>query len=260
MDGLLARFPDLAGLAEAGGGDPDRPGIVHRLDKGTSGLLVVARTPESLPLTVPAVPGPHGGPRLPRARGRAWWSPTRAPSTPPSGARTRQRTRMAVTARGRQARTAYRVVARFSGPVPCTLLEASLDTGRTHQVRVHLAAIGHPVIGDERYGRGPARPRSITAHMPPGRMFLHAFRLSLDHPSGERATWEAPLPADLDAVLGAPGELSGAVRRPGGPPRPRPTWPAAAAPGPRPDGPGVRRCRVARRWPAGTSGVPSSSP
>ncbi len=120
----------------------------------------------------------------------------------PIGRSTRQRTRMAVTARGRQARTEYRVVGRFLAPVPCTLLEARLDTGRTHQVRVHLAAIGHPVIGDERYGGSPARPRSLTAPMAPGRLFLHAFRLSLDHPSGGRRTWEAPLPDDL---VGRPG-------------------------------------------------------
>ena len=119
----------------------------------------------------------------------------------PIGRSTRQRTRMAVTSRGRQARTEYRVVGRFSGPVPCTLLEARLDTGRTHQVRVHLAAIGHPVIGDDRYGGSSARPRPVTAHMAPGRLFLHAFRLSLDHPAGGRRSWDAALPEDLGAVL-----------------------------------------------------------
>jgi 23S rRNA-/tRNA-specific pseudouridylate synthase len=112
---------------------------------------------------------------------------------------------MAVTALGKQARTEYRVTERFSTPVPCTLLEARLDTGRTHQVRVHLAAIGHPVIGDERYGRSVARPPAVMAKLGPGRMFLHAFRLSLDHPSGGRVTWEAPLPEDLARALSSLG-------------------------------------------------------
>ncbi len=201
VDGLVARFPDLAALAEAGGGDPDRPGIVHRLDKGTSGLLVVARTPESYAaLSRQFRAHTAGRDYLVLVAGLV--ESDEGAIDAPIGRSTRQRTRMAVTARGKQARTAYRVVTRFAGPVPCTLLEASLDTGRTHQVRVHLAAIGHPVIGDERYGRGAARPRSITAHMASGRMFLHAFRLSLDHPSGGRATWKAPVPADLEAVLG----------------------------------------------------------
>jgi len=200
VDGLMARFPDLVGLAEAGGDDPGRPGIVHRLDKGTSGLLVVARTPgayrslsrqfrthvaarEYLVLVAGAVEADEGT------------------VDAPIGRSTRQRTRMAVTARGREARTEYRVIRRLRDPVPATLLEATLETGRTHQVRVHLAAIGHPVIGDERYGRSAARPRAVVADMAPGRLFLHAFRLSLDHPSGGRATWSAPLPDDLAGVL-----------------------------------------------------------
>jgi 23S rRNA pseudouridine1911/1915/1917 synthase len=200
VDGLMARFPDLLGLAEAGGGDPDRPGIVHRLDKGTSGLLVVARTPgayRSLAKQFRA----HSAGREYQVLAAGTVEADEGTVDAPIGRSTRQRTRMAVTARGRQARTEYRVVERFVAPVLCTLLEASLDTGRTHQVRVHLSAIGHPVIGDERYGRSIARPQALMAQMAPGRLFLHAFRLSLDHPSGGRATWEAPLPGDLAAVL-----------------------------------------------------------
>jgi 23S rRNA-/tRNA-specific pseudouridylate synthase len=81
------------------------------------------------------------------------------------------------------------------------LLEARLDTGRTHQVRVHLAAIGHPVIGDDLYGGTGARPPAFRAEMVPGRLFLHAFSLSLDHPDGGRRTWDSPLPDDLARVL-----------------------------------------------------------
>jgi 23S rRNA pseudouridine1911/1915/1917 synthase len=200
VDGLLSRFPDLAGLAAAGGGEPDRPGIVHRLDKGTSGLLVVARTPDAYRSLVKQFRAHSAGREyLVLAAGTV--DADEGTVDAPIGRSTRQRTRMAVTAGGRQARTDYRVVARFTDPVPCTLLEASLDTGRTHQVRVHLAAIGHPVIGDERYGRSQARPRPLVAALAPGRMFLHAFRLSLDHPAAGRVTWEAPAPEDLAAVL-----------------------------------------------------------
>lgn len=200
VDGLVARFPDLLDLAEAGGGDADRPGIVHRLDKGTSGLLVVARTPgayRSLAKQFRA----HSAGREYLVLAAGTVEADEGTVDAPIGRSTRQRTRMAVTARGRQARTEYRVIDRFVVPVPCTLLEASLDTGRTHQVRVHLSAIGHPVIGDERYGRSLARPPSLVATMAPGRLFLHALRLSLDHPAGSRITFEAPLPDDLSATL-----------------------------------------------------------
>ncbi len=201
VDGLVARFPDLAGLAEAGGGDPARPGVVHRLDKGTSGLLVVARTPDAYrSLSKQFRTHRAGREYLVLAAGTV--EADEGTIDAPIGRSSRQRTRMAVTARGRPARTEYRVVRRLRDPVPATLLEATLETGRTHQVRVHLMAIGHPVIGDERYGRAAARPRAVVGHMEPGRLFLHAFRLSLDHPSGGRVTWEAPLPEDLAGVLG----------------------------------------------------------
>jgi len=119
----------------------------------------------------------------------------------------RMRTRMAVTADGRCARTAFSVMRRFDLPTPTTLLTVSLETGRTHQIRVHLAAIGHPVVGDDRYGgdRGSRRGGSASAswsHLSPGRQFLHAFELSFDHPrTGERVRFEAPLPADLATAL-----------------------------------------------------------
>ncbi len=202
VDGLLARFPDLESLAAAGGGDPDRPGIVHRLDKGTSGLLVVARTPgayRSLAKQFRA----HSAGRAYMALASGTMEAQSGTIDAPIGRSTRTRTRMAVTARGRQARTGYTVVRRFLEPVPCTLLEATLDTGRTHQVRVHLASIGHPVIGDERYGGPIARPPVVMAEMTPGRLFLHAFRLSLEHPTRGPMTWEAPLPEDLARVLEA---------------------------------------------------------
>ena len=200
VDGLLARFPDLGDLSAAGGGDPGRPGIVHRLDKGTSGLLVVARTPDAYRSLARQFRA-HSAGRQYRVLAAGTVEEDEGTVDAPIGRSTRQRTRMAVTARGRQARTEYRVLERFTAPVACTLLEASLQTGRTHQVRVHLAAIGHPVIGDERYGGASARPRAVTAQLAPGRLFLHAFRLSLDHPSRGPMSWEAPMPEDLDRVI-----------------------------------------------------------
>ena len=117
----------------------------------------------------------------------------------PLGRRSSDRTRMAVVAGGRPARTHYRVEVRYRSPTEATLVECRLETGRTHQVRVHLAAIGHPVVGDARYG-GAARP-----NLPPlERPFLHAAQLAFDHPTtGERRRFESPLPADLENVLAA---------------------------------------------------------
>src|SRR5437870_2448174 len=101
---------------------------------------------------------------------------------------------MAVTARGRAARTRYEVLERYTDPVAATLLECRLETGRTHQIRVHLAAIGHPVAGDTRYGRAQSLPMS--------RPFLHAHRLAFDHPAdGRRRHFHSSLPADLEDVV-----------------------------------------------------------
>ena len=192
VHGLLARFPDLAGI---GTGEPHRPGIVHRLDRGTSGLLAVARTAPAyhslvaqmkartverryLALVGGTVEAPSG--LIDAAVGPAEADPTR----------------MAVSARGREARTRYSVLARFERPVPLTLVECRLETGRTHQVRVHLAAIGHPLVGDTRYGGTRPDPAST-------RPFLHAHRLAFDHPAtGARLSFSSPLPGDLDAILG----------------------------------------------------------
>jgi 23S rRNA pseudouridine1911/1915/1917 synthase len=103
---------------------------------------------------------------------------------------------MAVSARGREARTTYEVVARFDEPVPVSLLRCTLDTGRTHQIRVHLQTIGHPVVGDRSYG----------GHRPPftqlRRFFLHAEHVAFEHPvSGAPVAFDAPLPPELDEVL-----------------------------------------------------------
>jgi 23S rRNA pseudouridine1911/1915/1917 synthase len=107
----------------------------------------------------------------------------------------RTRTRMAVSLRGKEARTRYRVLHHYHEPVTVTELECRLETGRTHQIRVHLASIGHPVVGDSRYG-------GVRQSFPVARPFLHAERLALEHPvTGKPLSFTSPLPADLAAVL-----------------------------------------------------------
>jgi 23S rRNA pseudouridine1911/1915/1917 synthase len=187
--GLLSRFPELAGV-----GEPERPGVVHRLDKGTSGLLVVARTPAAYDSLVEQL-----STRTVERRYLAlvWGVPEPATGLvdAPIGRSRRDPTRMTVSATGREARTRYEVLQRFTEPVASSLIECRLETGRTHQIRVHLAAIGHPVVGDPRY-------RGARASFPTPRMFLHAHALAFDHPgTHERVTFTAPLPADLQAVL-----------------------------------------------------------
>ncbi|MDQ1375732.1 MAG: rRNA synthase [Actinomycetota bacterium] len=185
--GLLARFPQLVD----GPGDPGRPGIVHRLDKGTSGLLAVALTDVAYASLVAQLQA-H---TVDRRYTALVWGHVEADAgmvDAPVGRSGRDPTRMSVSRRGREARTRYKVEARFDDPAPLTLLECRLETGRTHQIRVHLAAIGHSVVGDGRYGGN--RPE-----LPATRPFLHAGRLAFDHPgSGERLEVRSPLPEDLE--------------------------------------------------------------
>jgi len=191
VGGLLARFPDVAALVEAGVCAPDRPGIVHRLDKGTSGLLAVARTPDAYRELVAQLATRTMERRyLALVAGEV--GEDRGEVEAPIGRSARTPTKMAVTATGKPARTAYTVLERRDG---MTLLELSLQTGRTHQIRVHMAAIGHPVVGDARYGVADRRLGS-------GRFFLHAHRLAFDHPrTGERLTFTSALPEDLRSYL-----------------------------------------------------------
>src|SRR5262249_37820007 len=117
----------------------------------------------------------------------------------PVGRSDRDPTRMRVQAGGRSARTRYEVEARHPRPVPTTPLRCRLEAGRTHQIRVHLASIGHPVIGDDRYGRKGVEGELA---LPSGRVFLHAAALSFDHPvSRQRLSFSSPLPDDLREVL-----------------------------------------------------------
>jgi 23S rRNA pseudouridine1911/1915/1917 synthase len=178
----------------AGGGDAGRPGIVHRLDKDTSGLLLVAKddaTHQALARDLAAhrverrylalVQG-----RLPAGTGTV---------DAPIGRHPRDRKRMAVVPGGRPAVTHWRVLETFPA---VQLTEATLETGRTHQVRVHLASLRHPLAGDRTYGADP----TLAARLNLTRPFLHAWRLGFTHPAtGDRVDLTEPLPPDLQGVL-----------------------------------------------------------
>lgn len=186
---LLARYPEMAAV-----GEPGRGGVVHRLDKGTSGLLVVARTPPAYDALVAQLAA-----RTVERRYLALvWGcprPRRGQIDAPIGRSRRDPTRMTVSNQGREARTSYEVRRGFEHPVDTALIACHLETGRTHQIRVHLTAIGHPVVGDARYG-GRRSPLMCP------RPFLHAAQLSFDHPStGQRLSFVSALPPDLEAVL-----------------------------------------------------------
>ena len=196
VHGLLARYPELGALAEAAGTDPDRPGIVHRLDRGTSGLMVVARTPDSYRSLVDQLARREVA-RNYRVLVLGAVEATSGVVDAPIGRSVSSPTRMAVSRRGKDARTRYHVDQRFTEPVPTTLLTATLETGRTHQIRVHLTAIGHPVVGDEVYAAGRSLPDAVVT-----RPFLHACRLRLDHPAtGDPMAWTSELPEDLRLQL-----------------------------------------------------------
>lgn len=198
VNALLRHVHDLSGV-----GGVLRPGIVHRLDRGTSGLLVVAKDDETHRSLVRQFAG--------RTVEKEYLALVLGlPARPagevdsPIGRDPVHRQKMSVRApRGREARTSWRVEERFDG---AALLRVRIHTGRTHQIRVHLASIGHPVAGDAVYGgtRTPSSRRAASreALLSLERPALHAARLSFAHPaSGERIAFEAPLPPDLEAVL-----------------------------------------------------------
>jgi len=182
---------DELGEILGGGADPERPGIVHRLDKGTSGLLVVARSDEAHAALQAAVRRREvERAYLALAQGRL--GSRTGTIDAPIGRASRQRHRMAVSgAASRQARTHFEVLELLAAE---TYLEAKLETGRTHQIRAHFAAIGHPLAGDTTYG-GEGR-HGLS------RQFLHAHRLAFAHPvSGEAMSFTSELPPDLAAAL-----------------------------------------------------------
>lgn len=188
VNGLLARFPEIAAV-----GERHRPGIVHRLDVGTSGLLVVARSDRAYHVLVDALSRRDVG-RVYRA---LVWGHLDNPNgviDAPIGRDHRDPMRMAVVVDGKPSRTHYRVLHEYRVPAEVSSLECRLETGRTHQIRVHLSAIGHPVVGDPLYG-------GVRTAASSPRPWLHAAELSFDHPvTGERLRFESAMPADLAAV------------------------------------------------------------
>jgi len=196
QNALLHRYPDLATLPRAG--------LVHRLDKDTSGLLVVARTPEAHAALVAALAA--------REIRREYLAVCRGVMTAggtiaqPIGRHRSLRTRMAVRADGREAVTHYRIVKRYRAH---TLVRVQLETGRTHQIRVHLAHAGFPLVGDPVYGGRRRLPAGCAPHLAAelagfSRQALHAARLALRHPrSGAELSWEAPVPPDMQGLLDA---------------------------------------------------------
>jgi 23S rRNA pseudouridine1911/1915/1917 synthase len=194
--GVISRFPEVAQLPSEGFGEASRPGVVHRLDKGTSGLLAIARTPigfRSLSAQIAertmsrrylgVVEG-----RVESGQGVIEAPIGRSASTP---------TKMAIRSDGRFARTDYEVVSRLEDPAR-TIVGLTLLTGRTHQIRVHMAAIGHPIVNDPRYGQRNER------RLDPERLALHAGLLGLTEPAGGLAMrFLAPWPEDLMVLGGA---------------------------------------------------------
>jgi 23S rRNA pseudouridine1911/1915/1917 synthase len=183
LNALLAHAPMLARVPRAG--------IVHRLDKDTSGLIVVAKNvPAQANLASQLAERTMRRTYLALVQGDP---PAGGTIDAPVGRDARERTRMAVTHRGKPARTAYRVIERFG---IAALVECRLETGRTHQIRVHFQHIRHPLVGDPVYRRGARRAIGFT------RQALHAAELTLRHPrDGRVMTWRSPLPRDLRGLL-----------------------------------------------------------
>ena len=183
---------ELGDLLE-GGEAAERPGIVHRLDKGTSGLLVVARS-DSAHAALQGQVQRREVERIYLALARGRLASRTGTIDAPIGRASRQRHRMAVSgAASREARTHFEVLELLAGE---TYLEVRLETGRTHQIRAHFAAIGNPLVGDPTYGG--ERKYGLE------RQFLHAHRLAFDHPeTGERLSFSSELPVDLATALTA---------------------------------------------------------
>jgi len=199
LNALVHHCPELKEIGEV-----SRPGLVHRLDKDTSGLIVVAKTALAHAALVAQFQA-HAiikqyqalvWGRLPEAEGEIDREVGRHPTA---------RQKMSVHARrGKRAVTFWRVLKEFPGPL--TLVSLTPQTGRTHQLRVHLASLGHPVLGDAAYGGGVSRlagqPRLAALKPLVRRQLLHAWRLGLTHPrTGEVMQWEAPLPEDFQKVM-----------------------------------------------------------
>jgi 23S rRNA pseudouridine1911/1915/1917 synthase len=211
VNALIAHCGDsLSGI-----GGVKRPGIVHRLDKDTSGLMVVAKTDKAHKALAKQFENKLEGPLERGYLAFVWGAPDRPRGIidAPLDRHPHARDKRAVREGGRAAVTHWQVVSRFNGPdgkPVASLIECALETGRTHQIRVHLAHIGHPIMGDQTYATGfqtkAARlsPEARAALEALGRQALHAFRLGFEHPlTGETMEFEAELPPDLARLRAA---------------------------------------------------------
>ena len=188
VNGLLAISPQIRDV-----GEKNRPGVIHRLDKGTSGLLLAANTNEGYQFFVDKL----SDRKVKRIYQALVWGVPEGPEgiiDAPIGRSSKNRKKMGFVSKGKNAITTYQVKESwFSSNV--SLLELQLETGRTHQIRVHLSSIGNPVVGDDVYG---TNRKYLTLRRP----FLHASKLSFEHPrTGKAYEFESPLPEDLKSVL-----------------------------------------------------------
>ena len=191
VNGLAAQFPDLREI-----GDPTRLGLVHRLDKGTSGLLIVARTPEALENLKFQMQERHVH-RQYFAIVAGHVESNKGVVDAPLGRDPKNPLKRAVINGGKYARTHYEIDQKYESPFKVSMLNCRLETGRTHQIRVHLAAIGHPVLGDELYG-------GRTSFNSENRLALHAQMLTFLHPiTSNLMHFESPLPAELTSMKAA---------------------------------------------------------
>jgi len=189
VNGLLARYPEIASV-----GQPLRPGIVHRLDAGTSGLMVVARSQQAYDALVDAM-SDHDVEREYMALAWGHFDSANGVIDAAIGRDPRDPLKMAVVREGKWARTDFEVIEEFVEPAELSLVQCTLETGRTHQIRVHLAAVGHAVVGDSTYGGSRSSLKSP-------RPMLHAARLAFAHPvSGEHMEFGAGMPEDMVGVI-----------------------------------------------------------
>jgi 23S rRNA pseudouridine1911/1915/1917 synthase len=206
--GTLVNALKGRGQALAEGGGEERAGLVHRLDKETSGLMIIAKTERAHRILAKAI----AERRVTRRYAALSWghlTSDKLTVDKPIGRDPNDRRKMRVLETGRSAKTDFTRLARFAS---VDLLRAHLHTGRTHQIRVHLASIGHPVVGDDAYGGGGAR--RIVA-MPPKRQFLHAAWLQFRHPeTNAEIDLRSPLPPDLKDSLVSVSEMPDLIARP----------------------------------------------
>ena len=200
VNAAVAHWPRIADV-----GEPDRPGVVHRLDRDTSGLLVIALTGETYSRLSEMILN-HEITRIYAALVHGHPESSAGVVDAPIGRDPHHRTRQAVVEDGRPSRTHYHVVSEYED---FSLLEVRLETGRMHQIRVHLDAIGHPVAGDRTYGKRQADKKTAVGKLK--RQFLHASKLEFSHPvTGKQVSIASELPEDLQEVI---TELTASNRR-----------------------------------------------